>query len=162
MKKIIRLSLLGIMGIIGGGGIWLSKLSAKYLADKAKQEYKNRTYYSMLSEWLALKIEGNIEHSMEKYLEANAYKSIAIYGFGKLGMLLYEELKNSSIEIKYIIDKNAKSMHTQLKMIDLDHFLGDVDAVIVTPVTAFDSVKEQLDKKGTMPILSLQKIIYDM
>ena len=70
-----------------------------------------RNYYVTL-EWLALKIR---KKSLAEYLLERDIHSVAIYGMGYLGELLWEDLKDTSISVAYGIDRNAPAL-----LLDLD------------------------------------------
>ncbi|MEG1847141.1 MAG: hypothetical protein RR238_01605 [Lachnospiraceae bacterium] len=142
-----------VIGILGGfaGGIKLAKRDDKV--------YKFKTYYNVLNQWLNLKQEGK---TVEKYFTDNDYKSIAIYGMGEMGNRLYEDLKGTSIEVKYAIDKNIGSTYSEIKVVEPDDELEEVDAVIVSAIFAFEAIERELCQKISCPIISLEDIIFDI
>jgi len=75
--------------------------SKKENIDKLK---KYQSYYKFFSSWMILKNQGK---KLSEYFEDHNYQNVAIYGLGKLGMCLYEELKSSNVNVKYAIDINA-------------------------------------------------------
>ena len=70
-------------------------------------EIKNsdRENFLALKRWLENR---NANKTLVDYFHRYGYKTIAIYGAGDLGRLLYEEIKNSDIQVKYFIDRNGK------------------------------------------------------
>ena len=94
-------------------------------------------------------------------------QKVAIYGAGKYGELLYDDLTtNSVIEISYFIDLNADSLYYGIDDIDILNLeelktAARVDAVIVTPYPKFEFIKNDL--KSIMDydalIISLDDII---
>lgn len=79
-----------------------------------------------------------------------------------VGKRLYDELKNSDIEIKYAIDRNADGICAEIEVFSLEENLPEAKAVIVTPVFYFDEIKEKLEKKVNSKILSLEDILYEI
>ena len=85
---------------------------------------------------------------------------IAIYGYAEFGQRLHDELRDSEVEVKYIIDRSMFS--GSLNMLPIyrpDEMLPEIDAVIVTPVWDFDQIKEQLVNRVKCPIISLEEVI---
>lgn len=111
----------------------------------------------LLNRWIYNKQKN---FSISKYLEEREMKQIAIYGMGDVGQRLYDELENSPIEVKYVIDRRAKQIISAVRIIDVDDIFESVDAVIVTAVYDFEEIKQALRLKLKCPIVSLEEIIY--
>lgn len=146
-----------LAGIIAGGAL-SNYFKNKIISQENRKIDKFKNYYYMLNQWLLLKNEGK---SLEKFFVDNGYKTIAIYGMGEMGNRLYEELQNSSIEVKYAIDKNAGSTFSELVVCELDDNLTEVDVIVVTAIFAFDEIKEDLEAVADYPIISLEDVIFD-
>lgn len=141
-------------------GVVTSKvISDKTINEKTGKVDKFKNYYNMLNQWLMIKQEGK---SLEKWFIENEYKTVAIYGMGEMGNRLYDELKNTSIEVKYGIDKNAGSTYSDLEVLSIDDCLEEVDVVIVTAIFAFDEIEEEIGDVILTPIISLEDIIYEL
>lgn len=120
---------------------------------------KFKSYYNILNQWIVLQHEGK---KIEQYFINNGYNKIAIYGMGEIGNRLYEELKDSSIEVKYAIDKNADNTYSQIEVYTLEDDLEEVDAIIVTTAFAFVEIKNSLEQKINYPIISLEDVVYEI
>lgn len=110
-----------------------------------------------INKWLNLKLKG---YKIADYFHKRDIRNIAIYGMGQIGLNLFEELKDSLIEVECFIDRNAKKMHAPIKIIDL-HEVPVRSLVIVT--TAWIE-EEQLRKDYTCltdeyQIISLFEVI---
>lgn len=151
--------LFGLVTGIGTGILVAGKVITKPKLGGDKKTEKFKQYYYMMNEWLRLRQEGK---TLEKYFLDNDYKSIAIYGMGEVGNRLYYELKDSSIYIEYVVDKNAGFVSDDLEIMDIDDDLGSVDAIIVTATFAFDEIVNDIDDKVSFPIISLEDIIYEI
>lgn len=131
--------------------------------DKMKKEKeldrKNDAILKLFSKWLSAKQKGK---SLVQYFEENQYKTIAVYGLHYLGECLVEELKGSSVEVKYAIDRNADKIETDVKMYRPDEDLPEVDVVVVTPFYYFDEIDEMLFEKMDCPIVSIEDVIYEI
>lgn len=123
------------------------------------------SYYTVLSQWL---VNRNQDKMIPEYLKKNNINSVAIYGMGTLGELLYQELKESGVKVTYFVDKKANELYygiDDLPVIGIEEMAGNekVDAVIVTPVFDYDTVSEKIENVGAdVNLMSLEDIIFDM
>lgn len=140
------------------GAAAVGKVQGKTINQKAEKVDKFKGYYNMLNQWLVLKQEGK---SLEKYFTDNGFKTVAIYGMGEMGNRLYDELKGTSVTVKYAVDKNAASTYSELDVIDPDDEYEEVDAIIVSAIFAFDEIEEMLSDKVDFPIVSLEDVVYE-
>lgn len=141
------------------GATAVGTISGKTIDEKATKVEKFKNYYNMLNQWLVLKQEGK---NLSSFFESNEYKTIAIYGMGEMGNRLYDELKNTNIEIKYAIDKNADSTYTELEVIDPEDSYEDVDAIVVTATFAFEDIESKVSSKTECPVISLEDVVYEI
>lgn len=149
-----------LMGLASAGAVALSvKTSQDAIAEKDQKINKFKNYYNMLNEWLYLKQN---ETSLDTYFKKNDYNSIAIYGMGEMGNRLYDELKQSDIEVKYVIDKNATSVYSELEVLDPEEEFPEVDAIVVTATFAFDEIENSIENKVNCPIVSLEDVVYEV
>lgn len=158
MKKGI-LSFLSVTVGIVVGGIGINYLRNKQNQASLEKINKFKGYYNILNTWMTLKNEGK---QVSSYFVENGYKSIAIYGMGEMGNRLYEELKESNIEIKYAVDKTAYFTYPELEIMDVEDELPKVDAIIVTATFAFEVIEDKLKDKVDFPIISLEDVIFQL
>ncbi len=156
MKKGTVAVLSTIIGAVAGAA-GSGYLGNKQVNLKSEKVDKFKGYYNMLNQWLILKQEGK---SLSEYFKANGYKTIAIYGMGEMGNRLYDELKDSEIDVKYAIDKNAASTYSELEVFELEDVLSEVDAIVVTATFAFDAIEEEICTKVGYPVISLDDVVY--
>ncbi|WP_094548897.1 hypothetical protein [Petroclostridium xylanilyticum] len=136
----------------------------KKTADKYESlSFIYEAYYNVTSLWIRNK---NKNKNIEAYLANKGIKYIAVYGAGKLGELLYEELKNASlVKIKYIIDRNTvNDKFGNLPVINIDQIdlMDKIDAIVVTPIYVYEDIKNFLIDKGIKIVLCIDDIIYDI
>lgn len=143
-----------IAGAAGSG-----YLIGKQVDHKSAKVDKFKSYYNMLNQWIILKQEGK---SLSKYFKLNNYKTVAIYGMGEMGNRLYDELKNSDIEVKYAVDQNASSTYSELEVMDKEDDFDNVDVMVVTATFAFDEIEEEISEKVGFPIVSLEDVVYEI
>ncbi len=115
-------------------------------------------YYETLAQWLT-----NIQNGLhiEDYLKEKGVQTVAIYGMGELGILLYNELKKSSdIQVLYGIDQSGVSAIDDFDVYYPEDDLPDVDLVIVTPISYMDEIVSKL--KGTLDckFASIRDVMY--
>lgn len=120
---------------------------------------KHLALFLMMNQWVKNKQENK---SMAEYLVKKGYRRVAIYGMNYVGETLLDELTGSEVVVEYGIDKNADNIYTNVDIVSPEDDLDDVDAIIVTAITYFNEIGEQLNKKTKGAILSLEDILYEM
>lgn len=162
MKK----STVSVMSMLAGAAVGatagvytMSKRSSNTANKTLEMSNKHLALFELMEQWLKVKQEGK---SLESYFEVRHYKSIAIYGVGKVGERLLAELADSDITIKYGIDKNAKGIYSDIKVVTPEDELEDVDAIVVTPVFYMDEIEQMLSEKISCPIISMEDVLYEV
>lgn len=158
MKK----SIVGVTMALAGAG--LGAVAAGKIVDKKIDKWqrmsdKHLALFLMMNQWVKIKQK---DKNLSEYFERNNYKNIAIYGMSYAGETLLEELKDSGICVKYGIDKRAVRISEEVDMVTVEDDLREVDAVVVTAITFFDEIAEELGSKVNCPILSLEDILYEV
>lgn len=129
------------------------------LAEKQQQVYKKNSFYEFVRTWLETKINGK---DISDTLFARGIKSVAIYGFGIHGRLLYSDLVQSEkIKVLYVIDKERDNLSDkpEIQVLSLEDKLPAVDAIIVTPYLQFDMIKTELEKLCTYQLIPINDIV---
>lgn len=127
----------------------------RFFLEISERNQKHEMFYSMLIKWLELNIKGN---RISSYLEEKNIMDIVIYGYAEIGKLLYEELKESRINVSYVIDqKDIKSDVVNIRK--PCKLYEQPDMVIVTAIYYYDEIKEHLSRVGYKRIESLSDII---
>lgn len=158
MKKGMISVLSALTGTIAGA-VTVKRAEDKKLKKVKGYADKHLALYLMMNQWVKVKQENK---SIAEYLEKNGYRQIAIYGMNYVGQTLYEELKDTEITISYAIDKNADGILVPVDVLFPDDDLPEVDAVVVTAITFFDEIEEQLAGKMDCPIMSLEDLLYEV
>ena len=131
-------------------------LSTPKLPDSIMRRESNLHVFDI---WMTLREQ---RKSIADWLLRNNIKYVAIYGLGYLGRHLLAELQNSSVEIAYIIDRKASSMVARYPL----HILGDdlphVEAIIVTPVGQYDTIRREIRCHVSYKTISLEHILYEL
>lgn len=153
------------VGLLFGGlvtsfsvGLVYFHLVNKELDLRNRNVSKFQDYYMILNRWLVLKSAGK---NLTEYFNNNKYNNIAVYGIGELGKRLIEELiEVGEIQVKYAIDKMSGSDFMGVPVLDCEDSIKNVDAVVVTAVFDFESIKESIEQKINAPVVSLMDIVY--
>lgn len=163
IKKLVK-NILKI-GLIGSAIGYTIYSGQKFLKKETISGKRYKTYYELVSQWL---ISKNQSKNILDYFIKKDIKKISIYGMGTLAELLYEEIKETDIEISYFIDRNTQELCyglDNISIVDLDDIVNQekVDAIIVTPIFDYDDIVLDLKGKGiNETIISLESIIYEM
>lgn len=104
----------------------------------------------ILEQWLKNKIE---KKEISEYLLNNDIQTVIIYGAGKIGEMLYDDLCNcQAIKVECFIDKYADSLYYGIDDMDIYNLnelekVQPVDAIIITPYLEFESIVRSLRTK---------------
>lgn len=114
--------------------------------------------------WLENK---NAKKSFAEYFQQCGYRTIGIYGAGDMGKLLYEEIKESDIQVKYFVDRNGEGIHDidGIPVITVSHLdeMDEVDVVVVTFSTTYDTMCKMLSKYvPEIRTLSIRDAVFEM
>lgn len=156
MKKFRNL-LLG--AFLGGLGMYFFTAKDPAMAETVTTNDESlterfRNNYNLMVRWMNIRQDNT---NLGDRLMKKGYKTIAIYGMGEIGTLLYNELKQSDIKVLYGIDNGGAYADITVK--STDEPLEPVDAVIVSVIYAFDSIKNELADKVSAPIISLEEVL---
>lgn len=142
-------------------------LTYKYVANSMQNQVKKAekiadkhlAIMNLFSVWIQNR-DNNL--AISSYLLNKNIRSVAIYGMSFVGERLYDELERSEITVGYCIDKNANNIYKDTLVVTPDSLPEniEIDAVIVSAFTFYDEIKNELEKKMDVPILSIDDIVY--
>lgn len=139
------------------GQIQIGKAVTKAKKENFYKLKKYQSYYKIFSSWMVLRNKGRM---LSEYFKDRNFKNVAIFGLGQLGICLYEELKNSNINVKYAIDINAAHFsYLDLKVVSPESQLEAVDVIIVTPFLEYKKIVDELREKTSYEIVNLEDVI---
>jgi len=159
MKKVVVSVVSSIAAMAAGVVLGAAMTRQAYIEDKENWKAmsdKHLALFLMMNQWVKMKQEGK---KIYGYFKDHDLKNIAVYGMSYVGETLVHELENTDITISYGIDKNIESVYSDIKVFSMEDELPEVDAVIVTAITFFDEIKEQLKEKIDCPVVSIEDII---
>ncbi len=118
---------------------------------------RKSSFYDFMSKWMQMKLEGG---SVSENLIRNKCEKIAIYGAGKHGKYLYQDLLHSKVQVEYFIDRNKDAVqYLDTAIYTIEERLPMVDAIIVSPFLEFQTIKNELEKRCKYRIIALNEII---
>ncbi len=119
---------------------------------------RENNYYKLLCDWMRLKNRGA---SVADFCRINGWNKIAIYGAGEIGMLLYDEIMQSEMEVRYFIDQN-KTKEMPCAVYSVSDKLPIVDVVVITPYLEFTQICRELEKHNNLKLVSIEEMIKEM
>ena len=75
---------------------------------------------------------------------------------------IVQQMSNKHLSLFLMMNQWVKVKHADVDIVSMDDNLETVDAVVVTAITFFDEIEEQLSAKMDCPILSLEDILYEI
>lgn len=161
MSKKSNFLMTAVMGAVVGlavGEKTIGKARKQEMRRLEEDDIKFHEFYAILLQWVHMHNEGK---TIGAYLQRCGYRTVAIYGMKEFGEELLYELKDSEVEVKYAIDRNADDLYVAADVYRPDEKLESVDAVIVTAVHWFDDIEKEMKEKLGCPVLSLEDVVYD-
>lgn len=130
-----------------------------------KMGYKSyKLYYEFLLELLNKKVNGI---QLYDYFIKNNYKNIGMYGFGSIGKMVYDEIRQTTqIKMSSIIEGRSRVVEYKSEILNVYSMKGfdynEIEVVIVTPFYEFEKIKKDLLEAGcNIPIISIEDLIAD-
>ncbi len=122
------------------------------------QYYKEKTLHNIYYNWIKLHANGI---NIYKKLTEKKYNTIAIYGVGEIGRLLFE-YNDGIIDIVYYIDRNLSAKIGNVPVLSLDDTLPVVDMIIISLVGQdVSKIKKRIrDKVGQLiDVYSIEQLM---
>ena len=153
----------GILGIIVGalfGGYYMGH---KYCLKLVASNIQMDKYIAIIRLYDAWMMVNKNSLGIAEYLNNKGIYNIAIYGMDYRGVRLFHELKDTSVNVEYGVDRNPPARIMGLSIYHPDEMKKEsVDAVIVTAVFSFDAIKMDLENRGITQVLALDDVIYGL
>lgn len=118
-----------------------------------------RRHDLLLDNWLCLKEDG-IDFST--YFKKYNYQRIAIYGMGKLGSHLFNELKKGNVQIVFGIDKKGIDCNCEIEVYTPSQQMPKVDAVVITILDQYREISELLYERLNCPMITIEEVIQEL
>lgn len=145
-----------VLAILCAGGIW-KKHSKKIEAVQRRSSAEK--HLSIYRPWLEKLQRGE---SIADFIVNKGYKSVAVYGLGKPGVSLIHELRNSGVDIAYIIDQRAEEIfYKDIEVYAFSDGLPKVDAVIITTVNDQRELNEKIMSYMKCDVYTLEELVME-
>lgn len=153
---ILEFLLTGTIGfIVGGAVIW--SIFGEVIKKDNHTLKKITGYYHLLNQWVALKQK---KKTVADFFRQNNYKTVAIYGMKELGERLLDELEDTEIVVKCIIDQDAIAIDKSIQVLHPDDTIPDVDVIVVTASYYFGEIVRKMEGKIYNDIVSIDDVVY--
>lgn len=123
-----------------------------------KERKRDLCYLAILDKWRYLNEK---RLCISDILIKRNIKTIAIYGVGKLGKHLWEDLRNSDVEVVCAIDRDGTKRLGNLSIYSVDDTIPIVDAIIIA--VSYDAqriLNELMKKKGSgCTVMTIEELI---
>ena len=140
------------LGIVAG-----RRMMKQAVAKEKLYAGKHLAILQLFNQWMVTKQEGK---SIAEYLQKSGIRTVAIYGMSYVGERLYDELKDTDIEIKYVIDMQVKDGFEETDIFTLEDDLPEVDLIIVTAVFFYYEIEKSIHNVCDYEVVSLEEILY--
>ena len=130
----------------------INKSKRQLEREKTKSEYKT----ALLIKWMYLYHYGM---TIKDWLDDTDKKTVAVYGMGDLGQLLYYELTDKNVEVLYTVDQNYEYKNSEIQIYPLKDGLEHVDVVIVTLLKPDKGLLKEVHKKTNSSVITLESVI---
>ncbi len=123
---------------------------------------KYRIFFDLTYGWLGGCITGS---NIFDWIVEQGYQTVAVYGMGPLGELLYLNLcKCGNVKVKYGLDRKIRKPKNGLAIYDLNSQPETVDLIIVTAVMSYEEIKREIEGKAGFPckVISLMQLVEEM
>lgn len=134
----------------------------KRFQDKEYENRRNEEKFRLLSQWIRLK---NHNIYLKKFFEYQNISTIAIYGMGDIGKLLYDELKATEYNhiVKYGLDSKIEGEYDGLTICSLTSDNEPVDSIIITPVLITDEIENRIyEVLGDKTTYTFEEILFEL
>lgn len=120
---------------------------------------KFRSMFMLAEKWLRIGQKGR---KIVEYIRNHGFHTVAIYGFGALGSILFDDLNGSHITISYIIDRAPMDLGDWIIKLTPDDDLPKVDLIIVTVVNDYENIYKNLSSRYPYAIMNLADILEEL
>ena len=101
--------------------------------------------------------------SIGAFLKSEGYHKVAIYGMGKIGMRLYQEIQ-SHVEVKCFIDRNAAFLQADIPVYTIEAAIPSVDLVLISLIDKEKKIFQDISSviSDTVTIKEIEDVLRSM
>lgn len=159
-SKILQMEMV-IAGIIFlKNKIVADKNKLKSFEEKESVIYKQEEVIKVYERWVDVYQN---KHSLLDYFIKNDYQQIAIYGLGRIGKSIYNEVRPSSVDIAYVVDQKycvENEFYEDTPCFGPGNELPKVDLIIVTIPGEAREITAFLKSKVNCPVKSINDVLF--
>lgn len=119
--------------------------------------YRFEGMFEAMNLWKKISASG---HNISEYFVNRGYKKIAIYGNGKIGGHLQQELSDTDVEVLFFIDRD-ENKRDNVNCFLPDDELPTCDVIVITVTGYIIPIIKQLSAKNNCDIKSILDVLRD-
>lgn len=123
--------------------------------ENQNNQHASPNHDAKIDELMKYFTERESSESLAEQLVNRGYHTIAIYGMGRLGRRLYEEVSDMVV---YEIDRNKEMVYGNVPIKNLDEEIYPVDLVVITAVWGMENIREALLDKIKCEVMTLDEL----
>ena len=144
-----------LLGIITGGMMIFTLLMKKISSINALNEEYNEIM-CIQNLWME-KVENG--QRITDLLKQKEYSVVAIHGIGMLGVRLLNQIRQTDIEVRYIIGERKDSIYRDIPVKELSPDLEPVDVIIVTSSYYYYEIEKRIKSYLSYEVISIERLI---
>lgn len=125
------------------------------LENRLKELDKLKNAMEIYDKWLEAGIKNK---SIVSYLKSEGCYKVAIYGLGKMGIRLYQEIK-AEIDVVCFVDRNANYLEADIPVYMPDEIIPQVDLIIIALGDRENKILENVSEMIDYPVRGLEEIL---
>lgn len=125
---------------------------------RLKELDRLKTMAEIYDTWLAV-CEGT--SPVVLVLKHMGCRTVAIYGMGKMGLRLYQEI-GAEIEVKCFIDRNAAYLRADIPIYTLEDDIPQVDLVIIALADRENKILADVSSRLRVPVKGIENILQEI
>lgn len=134
---------------------WLKRALCSGYENRLKELDRLKTETSIYDMWLTVRQK---ERSIAAFLRSAGYCEVAIYGMGRIGQRLYQEIKEE-VNVCYFIDRNAAYLNADIPVYALKEALPRVDLVMIALPDKGGRILEEVTAQLPCSIMGLEELL---
>ncbi len=154
--------MLGLMENIGyfdaGYLAQLKQAIGKNIEARLRELDRLKVLVDIYDKWLAV---GRGANRIAQMLKCAGWHNVAIYGMGKTGLRLYQEIR-AEVNVKYFMDRNAAYLKADIPVYSPEDAVPVVDLVIIALIDRGRQIQKDIASRLQIPVIGIEKIIQEI
>ena len=132
-----------------------NQLDYHLIINALKKKAKMEENYHLMVKMNDIKVSAN---RLETYFDAQGWKTMAIYGFGKVGSVFHTIVQQTKLDLLYLIDRE-KIQVDSLQVRRYEEIDSVPDVIIVTTPMGYNEIRENLSKYTRSNIRYIREVL---